>query len=119
MIGLHPDLNPQQLALTLQIPTSNTSARAILAKELTQLVQRFRANVPIAAASIGPAPRVLAMEAAAVVAANRARAKFEGQDICYPDDGFNETAVCDLFYFSSLFSFPIYNENEIWDKCFV
>ncbi|CAH8555492.1 unnamed protein product [Schistosoma intercalatum] len=93
VIGLHPDLNPQQLALTLQIPTSNTSARAILAKELTQLVQRFRANVPIAAASIGPAPRVLAMEAAAVVAANRARAKFEGQDICYPDDGFNETAI--------------------------
>ncbi|VDP35045.1 unnamed protein product [Schistosoma curassoni] len=103
VIGLHPDLNPQQLALTLQIPTSNTSARAILAKELTQLVQRFRANVPIAAASIGPAPRVLAMEAAAVVAANRARAKFEGQDICYPDDGFNETAVCDLFYFSIVF----------------
>ncbi|CAH8555244.1 unnamed protein product [Heterobilharzia americana] len=93
VIGLHPDLNAQQLALTLQIPTSNTSARATLARELTQLVQRFRANVPIAAASIGPAPRVLAMEAAAVVAANRARAQFEGQDICYPDDGFNETAI--------------------------
>ncbi|TNN10983.1 Liprin-alpha-2 isoform 1 [Schistosoma japonicum] len=96
VIALHPDLNAQQLALTLQIPTSNTSARAILARELAQLVQRFRANVPIAAATIGPAPRVLAMEAAAVVAANRARAKFEGQDICYPDDGFNETAITNV-----------------------
>ncbi|CAH8854019.1 unnamed protein product [Trichobilharzia szidati] len=93
VIGLHPDLNAQQLALTLQIPTSNTTARATLARELTQLVQRFRANVPIAAASIGPAPRVLAMEAAAVVAANRARAQFDNQDISYPDDGFNETAI--------------------------
>ncbi|KAF7231950.1 hypothetical protein EG68_04095 [Paragonimus skrjabini miyazakii] len=88
VIGLHPELDAQQLALILQIPASNTSARAVLAHELHDLVQRFRASAPIAAASLGPAPRVLAMEAAA-----RARAQFEGKDINCPDDGSSETAI--------------------------
>ncbi|THD22928.1 Liprin-alpha-2 [Fasciola hepatica] len=88
VIGLHPDLNAAQLALILQIPTSNSSARNTLARELNDLVQRFRASAPIAAASLGPAPRVLAMEAAA-----RARAQFEGRDIACPDDGSSETAI--------------------------
>ncbi|GAA55358.1 liprin-alpha-3 [Clonorchis sinensis] len=88
VIGLHPDLDSQQMALILQIPTSNTAARTLLARELNDLVQRFRASVPTAAATLGPAPRVLAMEAAA-----RARAQFEGKDISCPDDGSSETAV--------------------------
>lgn len=88
LIGLHPDLDPQQLALMLQIPSVNTAARNSLSRELTALVQRFRASAPIAAASLGPAPHVLAMEAAA-----RARAQFEGKDIICPDDGTNETAI--------------------------
>ncbi|CAH8538478.1 unnamed protein product [Dicrocoelium dendriticum] len=88
LIGLHPDLDPQQLALMLQIPSTNTAARSCLSRELTALVQRFRASAPIAAASLGPAPHVIAMEAAA-----RARAQFEGKDIICPDDGTNETAV--------------------------
>ncbi|TGZ62409.1 hypothetical protein CRM22_007449 [Opisthorchis felineus] len=87
VIGLHPDLDSQQMALLLQIPTSNTAARTLLARELNDLVQRFRASVPTAAATLGPAPRVLAMEAAA-----RARAQFEGKDISCPDDGSSETA---------------------------
>ncbi|TGZ62407.1 hypothetical protein CRM22_007449 [Opisthorchis felineus] len=88
VIGLHPDLDSQQMALLLQIPTSNTAARTLLARELNDLVQRFRASVPTAAATLGPAPRVLAMEAAA-----RARAQFEGKDISCPDDGSSETAL--------------------------
>ncbi|CAH8538463.1 unnamed protein product [Dicrocoelium dendriticum] len=88
LIGLHPDLDPQQLALMLQIPSTNTAARSCLSRELTALVQRFRASAPIAAASLGPAPHVIAMEAAA-----RARAQFEGKDIICPDDGTNETAI--------------------------
>ncbi|TGZ62405.1 hypothetical protein CRM22_007449 [Opisthorchis felineus] len=88
VIGLHPDLDSQQMALLLQIPTSNTAARTLLARELNDLVQRFRASVPTAAATLGPAPRVLAMEAAA-----RARAQFEGKDISCPDDGSSETAT--------------------------
>ncbi|OON16837.1 hypothetical protein X801_07333 [Opisthorchis viverrini] len=88
VIGLHPDLDSQQMALILQIPTSNTTARTLLARELNDLVQRFRASVPTAAATLGPAPRVLAMEAAA-----RARAQFEGKDISCPDDGSSETAI--------------------------
>ncbi|VDP86224.1 unnamed protein product [Echinostoma caproni] len=51
VVGLHPELNAAQLALILQIPTSNSSARNVLAKELNDLVQRFRAT------SLGPAPR--------------------------------------------------------------
>lgn len=98
MIGLHPDLNAQQLALTLQIPTSNNNARSILTRELTQLVQRFRANVPMAAATLSPAPRVLAMEAAA-----RAQAHFEGRDINIPDEGSNETAITGEFDSMELF----------------
>ncbi|CAL8106434.1 unnamed protein product [Calicophoron daubneyi] len=88
VIGLHPDLDAQHLALILQIPTSSTTARATLARELNDLIQRFRASAPIAAATLGPAPRVLAMEAAA-----RARAQFEGKDISCPDDGSSETAI--------------------------
>ncbi|KAF8566875.1 hypothetical protein P879_02247 [Paragonimus westermani] len=88
VIGLHPELDAQHLALILQIPASNTSARTVLARELHDLVQRFRASAPIAAASLGPAPRVLAIEAAA-----RARAQFEGKDINCPDDGSSETAI--------------------------
>ncbi|VEL19891.1 unnamed protein product [Protopolystoma xenopodis] len=65
VIGLHPDLDVSQLALLLQIPTSATTARNILARELGDLVDRFRASVPTAAATLGPAPRVLALEAAA------------------------------------------------------
>uniref|UniRef100_A0A0X3NV85 SAM domain-containing protein n=1 Tax=Schistocephalus solidus TaxID=70667 RepID=A0A0X3NV85_SCHSO len=69
LIGLHADLDANQLALVLQIPTSATSARNTLARELDKLVQRFRASAPPAAAALGPAPRVLAMEAAAAVKA--------------------------------------------------
>ncbi|TGZ62411.1 hypothetical protein CRM22_007449 [Opisthorchis felineus] len=92
VIGLHPDLDSQQMALLLQIPTSNTAARTLLARELNDLVQRFRASVPTAAATLGPAPRVLAMEAAA-----RARAQFEGKDISCPDDGSSETAALEIW----------------------
>ncbi|BHF58634.1 Liprin-alpha-1 [Sparganum proliferum] len=69
LIGLHADLDANQLALILQIPTSATSARNTLARELDRLVQRFRASAPPAAAALGPAPRVLAAEAAAAVKA--------------------------------------------------
>lgn len=69
LLGLHTEVDANQLALILQIPSSATNARLILARELESLVQRYRATAPLAAAALGPAPRVLAMEAAAAAAA--------------------------------------------------
>ncbi|VUZ45569.1 unnamed protein product [Hymenolepis diminuta] len=69
LLGLHIEVDANQLALILQIPSSATNARLILARELESLVQRYRATAPLAAAALGPAPRVLAMEAAAAAAA--------------------------------------------------
>nr|CDS15415.1 liprin alpha 2 [Echinococcus granulosus] len=69
LLGLHTEVDANQLALILQIPSSATNARLILARELENLVQRYRATAPLAAAALGPAPRVLAMEAAAAAAA--------------------------------------------------
>lgn len=75
LLGLHADLDANQLALILQIPTSAAQARAALQREMTGVVERFRASAPFAAASLGPAPRVLAMEAAAA-----ARARYSSTD---------------------------------------
>lgn len=71
LLGLHTDVDASQLALILQIPSSATNARLILSRELESLVQRYRASAPLAAAALGPAPRVLAMEAAAAARARQ------------------------------------------------
>ncbi|KAL3318166.1 Liprin-alpha-2 [Cichlidogyrus casuarinus] len=59
VLGLHVELDANSLALLLQIPPSAQQARAILVRELQDLIQRFRASVPPAAATIGPAPHAL------------------------------------------------------------
>ncbi|KAM7541524.1 hypothetical protein Aperf_G00000027641 [Anoplocephala perfoliata] len=80
LLGLHTEVDANQLALILQIPSSATNARLILARELESLIQRYRATAPLAAAALGPAPRVLAMEAAAAATA-RTSSDNEGDSV--------------------------------------
>uniref|UniRef100_A0A5K3ELW8 Liprin-alpha-2 n=1 Tax=Mesocestoides corti TaxID=53468 RepID=A0A5K3ELW8_MESCO len=80
LLGLHTDVDANQLALILQIPSSATNARLILSRELESLIQRYRATAPLAAAALGPAPRVLAMEAAAAARVRQSASEDAGEE---------------------------------------